>query len=132
MANDLGPMIRAITKAIPGATVTVTENACPDCLGDGVVPIVDGHADDLVDCKRCLGYGFASYGEPAVDIDDADHAEYVDPIDHSHDVAISSEAAVARLAAVLDIHRRTEDHVCAAEPFYVFPCPTARAALGVK
>lgn len=112
-----------------GATIAIGP-ICPDCLGDGVVPFPDDRSDNLTECDRCGGEGWAS-AAPSVDVDDADHAEYVDPIDHTHDAPISAVALQQRLQAVLDIHRSTEDHVCAAEPHRLYPCPTARAALGI-
>lgn len=64
-------------------------------------------------------------------VDDADHAEYVDPVDHTHDAPISSATLLERLQAVLDVHSCDSDGNCAAEPHVVHPCPTARAALGI-
>jgi hypothetical protein len=102
---------------------------CPDCNGEGVTSWMafDGR-ETLSDCTFCGGEGWL---KPA-DIDDADHAEYVDPIDHTHDAPLASSTAADRLTAVLDIHRPTSNGVCQAEMHLLHPCPTARAALGIR
>lgn len=106
----------------------MAELICPDCNGDSVVPLVDWLADDdVTDCERCDGIGWL---EPT-DVDDVDHAEYVDPIDHTHDAPIGASTSADRLVAVLGIHRATVEHTCAAEPHVPYPCATARAALGL-
>jgi hypothetical protein len=112
---------------IYAANVVPPGPACPDCLGDGIVPIADGYADSYTDCSRCGGVGWL-----AETVDDADHAEYVDPIDHTHDAPLASSTAADRLTAVLDIHRPTSNGVCQAEMHLLHPCPTARAALGIR
>ena len=115
---------------IYAANVVAAGPICPKCNGDGLIPIVDGYAEDFTDCEFCSGAGWLAPTD-VDDVDDVDHAEYVDPIDHTHDAPIGVVALQQRLQAVLDIHRATGEHTCAAEQHALYPCPTARAALGM-
>lgn len=79
--------------------------------------------------KRAIPGATVTFAEH---VDDADHAEYVDPVDHTHDAPISSATLLERLQAVLDVHRCDADGNCAAEPHVAYPCVTTRAALGIS
>lgn len=108
----------------------IVGRVCPQCNGEGVIETLLFNGNPYISpCDECSGSGLISMSEA---VDDADHAEYVDPVDHTHDAPISSATLLERLQAVLDVHRCAEDGSCAAEPHVVHPCETARAALGIE